>query len=224
MIQELARLRMEEASPIRTSCSSLIDSSLCDCDYPAATFYSSYQIMFFPAFLCLCTLLSSLHLVNTQSISLNGPILGPDFPTPLNVSTCPLLSDAQVSGIKLLSDSATTSSNDSALSISLFSVDEDALVFQYHHSPLVPPATGVVTVDAESVYRIGSCTKISTVRTFMIELGDGYFRKRVTRYVPELAAAAMQFGNHCVEFDEVDNVRWNDVTLGPSARHMAGIA
>ena len=31
--------------------------------------------------------------------------------------------------------------------------------------------------------------------------------------VPELAAAVAQSSNNTVEFDEVDNVRWDDVTL-----------
>lgn len=180
--------------------------------------------MSFSASFCLFALLSSVYLVNTQSTSLNCPILGPDFPTPQHISTSVLLTDAQASFVKLLSNSASTVSNDSAFSISLFSVDEDELLFQYHHSPPVPPATGVSTVDADSIYRIGSLTKVFSVWTFLIEVGDGYFSEPITRYVPELAAAVLRSGNNSVEFDEIDNVRWDDVTLGALASHMAGIA
>ena len=180
--------------------------------------------MSFSASFCLFALLSSVYLVNTQSTSLNCPILGPDFPTPQHISTSVLLSVAQASFAKLLSNSASTVSNDTAFSISLFSVDEDELLFQYHHSPPVRPATGVSAVDADSIYRIGSLTKVFSVWTFLIEVGDGYFGEPITRYVPELAAAVLKSGNNSVEFDEIDDVRWDDVTLGALASHMAGIA
>lgn len=172
----------------------------------------------------LFALLSLVYLVNTQSTSLDCPILGPDFPAPQNISTSPLILAAQTSFFKLLSNYTSSIGNDSAFSISLFSVDEDELIFQYHHSPTLPPATGVSTVDADSIYRIGSCTKVFSVWTFLIEVGDSYFSEPVTRYVPELAAMATQSNNNSVGYDEVDKVRWDDVTLGALASQMAGIA
>ena len=56
-------------------------------------------------------------------------------------------------------------------------------------------------------------------------MGDSYFSEPVTRYVPELAAIATQsINNNSVGYDEVDNVRWDDVTLRTLASQMAGIA
>ena len=58
----------------------------------------------------------------------------------------------------------------------------------------------------------------------MIEAGDSYFNDPISRYVPELAAAVAQCSNNTVELDEVDNVHWDDVTLGDLASQMGGIA
>ena len=85
--------------------------------------------------------------------------------------------------MKLLSDYASTLGNNSFFSISLFSVDEDELLFQYHHSPAVVSGNsiGVQTVDADSIYRIGSCSKVFSVWTFLIEAGDSYFNDPIIR-------------------------------------------
>lgn len=170
-------------------------------------------------------ILSSICLANAQSTSLNCPILGPDFPAPQAISASVLLSNAASSFSKVLSSSiASNVGNDIAFSISLFSVDEDELLFQYHHSPLVPPKTGVLEVDADSIYRAGSLTKVFSVWTFLIEVGDSYFSEPITKYVPELAAADTQSNNSSVIYDDVDSVRWEDVTIGALASQMAGIA
>ena len=67
--------------------------------------------------------------------------------------------------MNLLSDYTSTLSNDTFFSISLFSVDEDELLFQYHHSPTVfsRDSIGVHTVDTDSIYRISSYSKVFSV-------------------------------------------------------------
>ena len=42
--------------------------------------------------------------------------------------------------------------------------------------------------------------------------------------MPKLAVAVTQSSNNIVEFDEIDNVRWDNVTLGDLASQMSGIA
>lgn len=68
-------------------------------------------------------------------------------------------------------------------SISLFSVDEDELLFQHHHSPAVlsEDSIGVYTVGTDSIYRVGSRSKVFSVRTFLIEASDSYFNGPITR-------------------------------------------
>lgn len=163
--------------------------------------------------------------VNTQTTTLNCPILGPDFPAPKNLSSSVIISNADASLMKLRNDFASTLGNRIFFSISLFSVDEDELILQYHHSPTELPgdSLGVHIADADSIYRIGSCSKLLSVYTFLIEAGDIYFNDPITKHVPELAAAITQPNNNTVEFDEIDKVSWDQITIGNLASHMAGV-
>jgi len=70
----------------------------------------------------------------------------PAIPAPQDNSTSAAFRDAQASFLKLLGTSILTPGNDCDLSISLFSTDGDELLFQYHHSPSVPPTMGVSSV------------------------------------------------------------------------------
>jgi CubicO group peptidase (beta-lactamase class C family) len=76
---------------------------------------------------------------------------------------------------------------------------------------------GVKNVDSHSQYRIGSISKLFTVYTFLIEAGDVKFNDPITKYVPELAAAARH------EQNAVDSVDWESVTVGNLASQMSGI-
>ena len=178
------------------------------------------------ALLVLLQFLSAIQVVRTQTTSLNCPILGADFPAPQNLSSSALVSNAKVSFTKLLGNTSSLLSTDTAFSIGFFSLDEDELVFQYHYSPtnFSRSPNSVRTIDADSIYRIGSWTKVFTVWTFLIEAGDIYFNQPITKYVPELAAVVGQASNNTLGFDDIDNVRWDDVTLGALASQMAGIA
>lgn len=46
--------------------------------------------------------------------------------------------------------------------------------------------TGVKKVDGDTVYRLGSVTKVYTVLTWLAERGDVEWNQPVTKYVPEL--------------------------------------
>jgi len=74
-------------------------------------------------------------------------------------------------------------------------------------------------VDADTVYRIGSLTKIFTVYTFLAEAGDIHFNSPITNYVPELAALVQNNSANAI-----NRVAWEDITVGELASHMAGIA
>ena len=162
--------------------------------------------------------------VKAQDTSLNCPLLGPDFPAPQKLLSSKLVSDAGASFLNSVNSSTTISGSD-AISVSLFSLDEDDLIFEYHNSPAALAASphSVRTVDSNSIYRIGSISKLFTVWTFLIKAGDSYFNQPITKFVPELAAAVGSGGNYSIDFDEIDNVRWEEVTVGAVASYMAGI-
>ena len=79
---------------------------------------------------------------------------------------------------------------------------------------------GVRKAGRDAVYRLGSLTKIFTVYTWLALDGDGKFNDPITKYVPELAAAA---GRHGERDDPVRYVSWEDVTVGALASQMGGI-
>ncbi|KAK3939228.1 hypothetical protein QBC46DRAFT_342813 [Diplogelasinospora grovesii] len=62
---------------------------------------------------------------------------------------------------------------------------------------------------------------------FLINAGDAYFSDPVTKYVPELAdatRAAPGAGDDKIVYDDINNVRWEHVTLGNLGSQAAGIA
>lgn len=80
---------------------------------------------------------------------------------------------------------------------------------------------GVREVDENTVFRIGSNSKLWTMLLYMTFNGTKYFEEPDTKYVPELRWNIL---NHTTGVDEIDAVRWEDVTIGQLASHQAGIA
>lgn len=118
--------------------------------------------------------------------------------------------------------------NTTSLSASIFSIDPRSSVsgqpflWQYQHSApsLQQDPDGVRTVDSNSVYRIGSLTKVFTVLAFLRNAGNSYWYDPVTKYIPELAQAAATLN---ATSDPADYVDWNEVTVGDLASDLAGI-
>lgn len=70
-------------------------------------------------------------------------------------------------------------------------------------------------VNADAVYKIGDLTEVFAVWAWLIEVGDAEWDRPITRFVPELADATAG--------DEVEVVRWCDVTVGDLAGHLSGM-
>jgi hypothetical protein len=164
------------------------------------------------------------------------PLLGPDYPAPRNLSKNAIVRKANTSLSELIRRTVQTSSSSFGLvnsssttfSINIFSAHESKPLFEYHHTApaLTNSSSGTKSVDGDTVYRIGSITKIVTVLAFLMEAGDVYFNDPITKYIPELAAAAAASKpnkNSTSGWDYIDDVQWNDVTVGALASQMAGI-
>ncbi|KAB8229534.1 serine hydrolase domain-containing protein [Aspergillus alliaceus] len=163
------------------------------------------------------------------------PILGPAFPAPTDVANSPSFTKAKHQllsyinkAIHASNTSETSGVNPDTVSfaIQVFNTKTDQPLLEYYHTaPSIQNSTvGVTKVDADTVFRIGSVSKLWTVLLLLIEKGDTSFSEPVTKYVPELRDAAKELRvNSTVRNDEVDHLRWDEVTIGELASHMTGV-
>ncbi|KAK8041068.1 beta-lactamase/transpeptidase-like protein [Apiospora phragmitis] len=155
------------------------------------------------------------------------PFPGPAFPKPTKLAS----SEAFKSVLANLTDTfkardedPTNNPNGTSWSVQVFSVSDNntnSPLWEYYHSaPTLATSNtgGVKEVDGDTIYRLGSLTKIFTILTFLIEAGDGYWNTAITNFVPELALLGDKY-----QYDPVMNVDWASITLGELASHTAGI-
>ncbi|GAM38701.1 hypothetical protein TCE0_033r09643 [Talaromyces pinophilus] len=160
------------------------------------------------------------------------PVLGPVFPRASNLSFSDafqrLTANLTTTLEYIISSSSESiiNSQDTSFALQIFSSDTGApdvnhTLFQYFYtSPATANAsTGVTQVDENTVFRIGSASKLWTVYTLLASAGETSLYDPVTKWVPELQAAAVAAGTN----DAVDYVRWEDVTLQELASHLAGM-
>ena len=162
------------------------------------------------------------------------PIQGPAFPAPKDVASSSTFTQAKNQLLNTL-DKAIHASNTTevlgidpdsiSFSLQVFNTKKDQPLLEYYHTaPSIQNSTvGVSEVDADTVFRIGSVSKLWTVLMLLIEKGDASFSEPVAKYVPELRDAAIELKqNVTMRDDEIDHLRWDEVTLGELASHMAG--
>ncbi|KAK6385452.1 hypothetical protein LTR65_009146 [Meristemomyces frigidus] len=159
------------------------------------------------------------------------PLLGPVFQAPTGLCDATIFQDALRNLTDTLDNGTATGgetrygsfpSNATSFSIGVFDATTPGglLSYQYSSSALQSGTEGVNRVTEDSVYRLGSGSKLITIYLFLIEVGWKYWDHSITDFVPQLEVAARK----CLaRKDAVDCVDWNDVTLGALASHMAGI-
>lgn len=167
-----------------------------------------------------CCVLACLSLV---SATIDCPIYGPVFPEPTNLRKSKTLESA-FSSLKSTLDDAVENSSDSldkstAYSLIFFSADDDESLFEWHHTPKAVKQSkfGVNDIDANSIYRIGSVSKLITAYTFLAKLGDGYWDRSLMEFLPELISRD-EDGQ-----DSIKATSWAEVKVGHLASHTAGI-
>ncbi|GIZ37611.1 hypothetical protein CKM354_000105400 [Cercospora kikuchii] len=105
-------------------------------------------------------------------------------------------------------------------SVGLFSLhDPEATTHQYHYtSPQVAESEfGTKQVDADSIYRIASVSKLITVYTGLLELSDEDWDTPLTEYFPGLK-------NVSAKTHLQDAPRWDAITPRALSSHMSGIS
>lgn len=115
-----------------------------------------------------------------------------------------------------------TSDNDTSFSVDVYSLHDEGSLYTHHFSAsnLRNASEGVTSIDSNTIYRIGSISKVFTVYTYLANVGDVSWNEPITKYVPELAEAA----SSTEDDSDIDVVRWDDVTLGSLASHLSGVS
>ncbi|OTA86915.1 hypothetical protein M434DRAFT_81710 [Hypoxylon sp. CO27-5] len=157
----------------------------------------------------------------------NCPYPGPVFPKPTALASSQAIKTA-IANLTATFDSRgmnpATNPNGTSWSIQVFSAsdpDENTPVWSHYHTAtdlLTSSTPGVKSVDGDTVYRLGSVTKIFTILTFLIEAGDTYWNTPVTQWVPEIELLSGK-----AQYDPIMNVDWDSITLQDLASHLAGI-
>lgn len=150
------------------------------------------------------------------------PPLGPALPAPRHPSENPLVQGTVAALLEAFE--ASLGFNHSAVSVGIRSIyqdDDGPALLDFHHTPSDPGAKrGAKVVTGKTLYRVGSVTKVFTVLAALQLAEEGKLRMDdpVGKWVPGLEGTA---GSE--EEDELDVVRWEDVTLDGLATHLSGI-
>lgn len=157
------------------------------------------------------------------------PLLGPAFPFPTGLSSNNLFQGAtkrvEAAINTSLATGMTTNNgpgpfNQTTFSIGMFNTAEKDLLYDFHYTDgsVRGSSTGTKSVNSDSVYRLGSIGKVLSVYIFLIQDGDLHWKEPITKYIPELAAAAnVTASSYGV------TARWNEITLGQLCSHMSGL-
>lgn len=155
----------------------------------------------------------------------SGPycsFLGPIFPPVVNVNdsgnVLSAVSELQRS-LNVLLEQDFSAANVSFY-INAFSTEGTVFDFSYAAPGLEGSLTNS-TLDENTVFRIGSVSKLLTVYTLLVEIGMDHMNDPVTEWVPELADNSHY---SCVNTSDVTTANWSQITLGALASHMAGIS
>ena len=166
--------------------------------------------------LILSTFLSSLSLAQT---AIDCPLLGPVYPTASNLGKTKAFQSA-VQNFPAVLDQALASglldNGTTSFSIGVYSANEENLLYSKHfEAPGLNGSLPSGQLNDDTIYRLGSVTKLVTVYSILAQNGDVDFANPITDYIPELKNATFK--------DEIDTVRWSEVTVGALASHLAGI-
>ncbi|KAH8163379.1 hypothetical protein CIB48_g4849 [Xylaria polymorpha] len=146
------------------------------------------------------------------------PLEGPVFPKPLRLAQSDTIK-AAVSILTGLFKGVTDNAQNYSFALEVFSAhDPDPIFSVLHTAPNLAKlnTTGVKTVNENTVFRLGSLTKIHTIYLFLINAGDKIWNQPITKYVPELQALANRS-------DPVADTAWGKVTIGGLATQMTGV-
>ncbi|KAI1211156.1 beta-lactamase/transpeptidase-like protein [Annulohypoxylon truncatum] len=156
---------------------------------------------------------------NIALAALNGhcPPLGPVLPAPTNPAAHESVQLAVHNVVDTLQN-LTADFDSTGISIAVKSIHEASPLLEFHHTPAVLNSNGTSVIDSQTVYRLGSISKIFAVLS-LLQQSQVKMDDLITQYVPEL----LDLKGETDEVTDITTVRWNEVTLGALASHMSGI-
>ncbi|KAF5675557.1 beta-lactamase-like 1 [Fusarium heterosporum] len=149
------------------------------------------------------------------------PLLGPIFPPVDHPLESTVFSNAIAhlnATFRELDRNGTFEELNTTLFVQAFSASDT--VFQHGYAP--PAMKSFLTsgtLNENTVFRVGSVSKLLTVYTLLSEVGMKHMDDPVTKWVPELARAAKKNIGGIAR-----RVQWNEVTIGQLAGHLAGVS
>jgi hypothetical protein len=155
-----------------------------------------------------------------EQASQHCSFLGPVFPPPTNVLQDSTTVPKALNIFRTTLESSLRNGTLQATNVSFFltAFDAERTIFEYRYASPTLGNSSLTSgrLDRDTLFRIGSVSKLLTVYTLLAEVGIAHLNDPVTKWVPELAAIA---GSE----SSVDGVQWEDVTIGSLADHTSGI-
>ncbi|KAJ0420254.1 beta-lactamase/transpeptidase-like protein [Aspergillus carlsbadensis] len=181
-------------------------------------------------------IISSCLLLVVQVAGQLCPLPGPRYPAPRAAAGSTTLDRASsefISALKSVMHPDYYSSQEPAIdpdllsfTVQVYSAHDSRPLFEYYHTATSARnnTIGVRNVDEDTVFRIASCSKLWTVLLLLIETGDASFHEPVVNYIPELREAIAERRSNTTESrNEVDQVLWEELTIGELASQMSGV-
>src|SRR5687767_7590631 len=116
-------------------------------------------------------------------------------------------------GLRAALDEQFGSIQASGISVGVKSIHGDKPLFDYHFTPEVAEDVGTDKIDADTIYRVGSVSKLVPVLA-ILQLNGVNLDDSILEYIPELQSDSD---------DEIDSTQWEDVTIRALMSHMSGI-
>jgi CubicO group peptidase (beta-lactamase class C family) len=147
----------------------------------------------------------------------NCPLLGPVFPAPTELKSSSAIKAAIQTFPKLLEqalgagllDNETTS-----FSLNIFSGD-DTLFETHFAAPGLNGSLAAGTLNNQTVYRVGSLSKLWSMYTFLLSAPGNQLDQPITKFIPELVNASSE--------NLGDGTEWEDITIRSLAGHLSGL-
>ncbi|CEI59953.1 hypothetical protein FVEN_g8243 [Fusarium venenatum] len=146
------------------------------------------------------------------------PILGPVLSSGFELSKFTVVKEAKSNfpeTIESLFSSGIINETHTSFAINVFSTATNESLYSYYHAAeALDDALSKGKLDDETVFRIGSVSKLYTAYAILANSGFDVVNRPVTEILPELA------GNN--RSGPTERIIWEDVTIGSLLSHQAG--